>query len=112
MSNVTDTQTVLAAPRGLAPVRRVLDNGATIIAKESRATPAVTIHATLRAGTIYDPPLAPGVAHFVSRTVDRGTAARSADDIAELLDSRGVSLGSPAQRRRSVSRMPHKENAS
>jgi zinc protease len=70
----------------------VLENGATIIAKESRATPAVTIHASLRAGTIYDPPAAPGLSHFVSRTVDRGTAARTADDIAELLDSRGVSL--------------------
>lgn len=92
MSNVTDTQTVPAAPRGLAPVRRLLANGATIIAKESRATPAVTIHASLRAGTVYDPPASPGLAHFVSRTADRGTASKSADEIAELLDSRGVSL--------------------
>jgi zinc protease len=70
----------------------VLANGATIIAKESRATPAVTIHASLLAGTVYDPPGFPGLSHFVSRTVDRGTSSRSADDIAELLDSRGVSL--------------------
>jgi zinc protease len=92
MSNSTDTQIPAVAPRGLAPVRRVLANGATIMAKESRATPAVTIHASLRAGTVYDPPASPGLSHFVSRTVDRGTASRSADDIAELLDSRGVSL--------------------
>ena len=92
MSNVTDTQTVPAAPRGLAPVRRVRATGATIIAKESRATPAVTIHASLRAGTVYDPPGSPGLSHFVSRTVDRGTASKSADEIAEMLDSRGVSL--------------------
>ena len=91
MSN-SASDVITPAPRGLAPVRRVLENGATIIAKESRATPAVTIHASLRAGTIYDPPAAPGLSHFVSRTVDRGTAARTADDIAELLDSRGVSL--------------------
>ena len=90
MSNSTDTQ--IAATRGLAPVRRVLANGATIIAKESRATPAVTIHASLRAGTVYDPSGSPGLSHFVSRTVDRGTASKSADDIAEMLDSRGVSL--------------------
>ena len=38
-----------STPRGLAPVKRVLDNGATIIAKESRATPAVTLHASVRA---------------------------------------------------------------
>ena len=87
-------QSEIAAPvtRGLEPVRRVLENGATIIAKESRATPAVTVHASLRAGTVYDPPAIAGLSHFVSRTVDRGTAGRSADDIAELLDSRGVSL--------------------
>jgi zinc protease len=32
------------------------------------------------------------VAHFVSRVIDRGTQTRSADQIAEELDSRGVSL--------------------
>jgi len=77
---------------GLAPVREVLGNGARVIAKESRTTPAVTLHAAVHAGTVYDPPLHPGVAHFVSRTIDRGTMHRSADDIAEELDSRGVSL--------------------
>ena len=92
MSNSTDTQTAPAVSRGLAPTRRELQNGATVIAKESRATPAVTIHASLRAGTVYDPPASPGLSHFVSRTVDRGTASKSADEIAELLDSRGVSL--------------------
>ena len=92
MSNSTDTQNAPVVSRGLAPVRRVLENGATIIAKESRATPAVTIHASLRAGTVYDPATLPGLSHFVSRTVDRGTATRSAEDIAEFLDARGVSL--------------------
>ena len=83
---------MLTTRPGLAPVRRILDNGAAIIAKESRATPAVTLHANLRAGTVFDPADAPGLAHFLSRTVDRGTATLSADEIAERLDSRGVSL--------------------
>jgi zinc protease len=81
-----------STPRGLAPVKRVLDNGATIIAKESRATPAVTLHASVRAGTIYDPIDLPGLAHFVSRTIDRGTVTHTGDQIAEVLDTRGVSL--------------------
>lgn len=92
MSNPTDVQTVPVTTGSLAPLRRVLENGATIIAKESRATPAVTIHASLRAGTVYDPAASPGLSHFVSKTVDRGTASKSADELAELLDSRGVSL--------------------
>jgi zinc protease len=78
--------------RGLAPVRAVLDNGVRVIAKHSGATPAVTVHASFEAGTVFDPPLEPGVAHFVSRTIDRGTTSHAADDIAERLDFRGVSL--------------------
>jgi zinc protease len=78
--------------RGLAPVRSVLDNGVRVIAKHSGATPAVTIHASFEAGTVFDPPHEPGVAHFVSRTIDRGTTSHTADEIAERLDYRGVSL--------------------
>ena len=38
------------------------------------------------------PPACDGLAHFVSQTIDRGTSSRTADQIAEELDSRGVSL--------------------
>ncbi len=81
-----------AASEGLSPTRQVLPNGVTVIARETRTAPAVTIHAAVHAGTIYDPADLPGLAHFVSRTIDRGTAAFTADQIAEELDSRGVSL--------------------
>jgi len=77
---------------GLAPVRAVLDNGAVVIAKQSIATPAVTLHASFDAGTIFDPPDHGGVSHFVSRTIDRGTLRHHADHIAEELENRGVSL--------------------
>src|SRR5207247_10920933 len=80
------------AQRGLAPVRSVLDNGATVTAKHAGATPAVTVHASFDAGTIFDPPSEPGVSHFVSRTIDRGTTTHTADDIAERLEQRGISL--------------------
>lgn len=78
--------------RGLAPVRQQLSNGVVITAKESRATPAVTIHASFEAGSVFDPPAQQGLAHFVARTIDRGTDTRSADDIAIEMDNRGVSL--------------------
>ena len=78
--------------RGLAPVRSVLDNGVRVITKHSGATPAVTVLASFESGTVFDPPNEPGVAHFVSRTIDRGTSSHTADDIAEQLDFRGVSL--------------------
>ena len=81
-----------ALGRGLAPVREQLSNGAVIIAKESRTTPAVTIHLSVEAGIVFDPATQPGVAHLVSRMLDRGTASRSAEQIADEFDGRGVSL--------------------
>ncbi len=81
-----------ATGRGLAPLRQVLGNGMVVIAKHSPTTPAITLHASFTAGIVFDPPEQSGLAHFVSRTIDRGTETRTADDIAEELDSRGVSL--------------------
>ena len=80
------------AGRGLAPVREELPNGAVLIAKESRTTPAVTIHAAFEAGIVFDPPEHGGLAHLASRMLDRGTESRTASQIADELDSRGVSL--------------------
>ena len=45
-----------AADRGLSPSRSVLDNSVVVIAKRSPTTPAVTVHASFRAGTICDSP--------------------------------------------------------
>ena len=81
-----------ALQRGLAPVREVLENGAVVLAKHSPATPAVTIHASFAAGSIYDPPGQSGLAHFVSKTIDRGTKTKTGDEIAEALENRGVAL--------------------
>ena len=81
-----------AAYRGLAPTREVLPNGVTVLSKSTAVTPAVTLNASIDAGAIFDPPALAGVSHFVSKTIDRGTATRSADQIAEDLDGRGVSL--------------------
>jgi zinc protease len=77
---------------GLDPARTVLPNGLTVITKETRVTPAITIHAAIHVGSTADPPELPGLAYFLSRMIDRGTASMSADAIAEALDSRGVSM--------------------
>jgi zinc protease len=77
---------------GLAPARSVLANGAVLLAKRTRSTPSVTINIAVRAGSVCDPADATGAIHLLSKVIDRGTATRSADDIAEALDSRGISL--------------------
>ena len=76
---------------GLAPARTVLDNGAVVLVKESRKTPAVTLNLAVRAGSICDPPDAGGAMNLLARAIDRGTTTRTADEIAEEIDSRGVS---------------------
>jgi zinc protease len=77
---------------GLAPSRTVLANGAVILTKETRKTPAVTLSVAMRAGSICDPADAPGATYLLSRVIDRGTATRPAAVIAEELDDRGISL--------------------
>jgi zinc protease len=78
---------------GLAPTRTTLSNGATFLAKRTKTTPAVTINIAMRAGSVCDPAGTPGAMYLLSKVIDRGTATRSADDIAEALDGRGISLG-------------------
>jgi zinc protease len=80
------------ASPGLEPSRDVLANGVTVLSKSTSVTPAVTLNASIQAGAVLDPQGLAGVAHFVSKTIDRGTTTHSADQIAEGLDGRGVSL--------------------
>src|SRR5438874_4388635 len=82
----------LRLDRGLAPTRVELENGAVFLGKETHTTPAVTISLAMRAGSICDPVDAAGATWLLSRVIDRGTAARSAVDIAEELDNRGITL--------------------
>ncbi|MQA28909.1 MAG: hypothetical protein GEU82_03585 [Luteitalea sp.] len=77
---------------GLAPTRIVLSNGAIVLVKETRKTPAVTLNVAMRAGSVCDPAGSPGAMYLLSRVIDRGTVTRSAAAIADELDNRGVSL--------------------
>lgn len=79
--------------RGLSPVRHRLGNGAVLLAQTTGIAPAVTISATFEAGTMYDASSCPGAAQVVARMLDRGTERWSGAEIADALDSRGVSLG-------------------
>ncbi len=76
----------------LSPIRTRLDNGARLLVKRTTATPAVSINLAIRAGSIADPAGWPGTTWLLSRTIDRGTAMRSAAAIAEELDSRGITV--------------------
>ncbi len=76
----------------LAPTRTTFDNGVVVIAKETRKTAAVAINFAVRGGTSCDRHDEVGASYLLSRVIDRGTDSRSADAIAEEIDSRGISL--------------------
>ena len=76
----------------LAPSRTVLANGVVITARETRKTPAVTINLAMNAGTVCDPVGGAGATFLLSRLVDRGTVRHTADELAEALETRGISL--------------------
>ena len=84
--------------QGLRPVRTELANGVVILAQKSETVPAVTINATFFSGSAQDPVDLPGVAYLTRRVIDRGAANRSAVQIADALDDRGVSLRVSAAR--------------
>ena len=77
---------------GLSPVRRVLANGPIVLVQETSFSPAVTITASFSAGSLYESDRLCGLSWFLGRVIDRGTASRTADQIAEALDDRGVTL--------------------
>jgi len=91
-SNLHTSQITAPVSRGLAPTRMVLDNGVVVLAKETTTIPAVSISLAMRAGSICDPADAAGLTWLLSRVLDRGTATRSAAEVAEELDSRGITL--------------------
>jgi zinc protease len=78
--------------QGLSPVRAQLANGAVVLLQETVMTPAVTISASFKAGSMFDPADLPGVAYLTGRVLDRGTERRTAAMMADALDERGVSL--------------------
>src|SRR5688572_15391373 len=83
---------------GLTPSREVLPNGAVVIVQQTAFSPAVTINMAFQAGSLDEPDDLTGLAWFLGRTIDRGTTTRSADEIAEALDDRGVALRATTNR--------------
>jgi zinc protease len=63
-----------------------------VLAKSNHTSPAVSLLVGVRTGAFADPPDRDGTAALCARVLDRGTAKRSADVIADDLDGRGASL--------------------
>jgi zinc protease len=88
-------------PRPLAPREvkfppyeiRSLPNGMQVITVLHHEQPAVTMRLLVRAGSAQDPQKKKGVASLVASLLDQGTATRSAQQIADQIDSIGGAMG-------------------
>ena len=73
---------------------RTLKNGLQVIAVPHHEQPAITLHLIVRAGGSQDPIEKPGVAAFMAGLLDQGTTTKSAEQIANAIDSIGGVIGS------------------
>jgi zinc protease len=73
---------------------RTLANGLQVIAVSHHEQPAVSLRLLIRAGGAQDPPDKPGVASLAASLLDQGTPTRSAEQVAQTIDSIGGAIGS------------------
>ena len=85
--------TVLSDSRGTPDVAvETLDNGLTLLVKEDRRTPLVTAHGVFRGGLIAETPTDNGITRLLARLLAKDTASRSAEEVAEQIESVGGSI--------------------
>jgi predicted Zn-dependent peptidase len=73
-------------------VRDVLDSGLRLITERMPQVRSVTIGVWLTRGSRHETDERSGIAHFVEHMLFKGTATRSAEDIAQAIDSIGGQL--------------------
>ncbi|HRU95161.1 MAG TPA: insulinase family protein, partial [Anaerolineae bacterium] len=75
-----------------SPVMRQLENGLRVAVFSDHSVPAVTVALNVLVGAASDPPEAAGLAYVTANTLRRGTARHSGDELAEIIDSHGMTL--------------------
>ena len=78
-------------------VRDVLDNGLRLITESMPHVRSVTIGVWLMRGSRHESDERSGIAHFVEHMLFKGTDTRSAEDIAQSIDSIGGQLDATDQ---------------
>ena len=73
-----------------------LPNGLEVWVAPRRSVPLAAVQLVVKGGRAYDPPGRPGLAGLLAAALKEGTAARSASDVADLLQSAGGELGTGA----------------
>jgi zinc protease len=90
----------LVIPAAAAPLahREILPNGVVLLVAERPAIPIVVVRLFLRAGSVYDPPDAGGLANLTADLLTRGTARRTGPELDRAIEFVGGSLEGEAGR--------------
>lgn len=72
--------------------KSVLPNGLTLLTCNMETTPKIDILVDFKAKYYYDPVNLPGVCNFMNRMLTEGTINYSAEELAQAIESRGISL--------------------
>ena len=75
---------------------KTLSNGLQVIAVSHHEQPAVSLRLIVRAGGAQDPAAKPGVAALAASLLDQGTTTKTAEQIANAIDSIGGAIGTGA----------------
>ena len=73
--------------------RTQLSNGITVLSRANFNSPSVVINGHLPAGGLFDPDDRLGLADFTASALMRGTAQHTFQEMSDLLESSGASLG-------------------
>ena len=95
-----DTPPPPSAPRPVhfpTPVERTLRNGLRVVTVERKEVPLVTAEMLIKAGGAADPAQLAGLADMTAALLTKGTATRSAPQIAEAIEALGGALNSEAR---------------
>ena len=88
--------TVLS-PARFPPFEQVtLANGIDLVVIERHEQPVASVSLSFRAGEIYDPPGKEGLAQLAAEVLTKGTATRSAEELAATIEGVGGSLDASA----------------
>jgi len=88
-----------AAPRLVtfpAPIEKKLPNGVRVVVIPRPGTGLVSVSAGVKAGSVFEPNDAAGLADFTASLLTRGTKTHTAPQIAETIEALGGSLSSGA----------------
>lgn len=94
-----ETPPTPAAPRPVTfptPTEKKLPNGIRVVVVPRPGTGLVSVSAGVRAGSVFDPVRAAGLADFTASLLARGTKTHTAPQIAETVEALGGSLSSAA----------------